>query len=110
MFRLEGWIRRHIREHFCCGGMAGRGASESYESGDHRATTKSGFRPRGAWRTAAGLCMQTALNKAVLRDIGFLMPSDLAAMSPAEFNRRMRKTARPVVWEDARPDHAADHQ
>jgi hypothetical protein len=30
------------------------------------------------------------------------MPSDLAALvNAAAFNRRMRKTARPVVWEGA---------
>ena len=36
---------------------------------------------RGAWRVAAALCMQKALNNAVLRKAGFLMPSDLAAAS-----------------------------
>ncbi|SPE28405.1 RNA-directed DNA polymerase (Reverse transcriptase) (fragment) [Acidobacteriia bacterium SbA2] len=36
---------------------------------------------RGAWRVAAALCMQMALNNAVLRKTGFLMPSDLAELS-----------------------------
>ena len=44
----------------------------------------------GAWRVA---------RNARLRGHGFLMPSDLANCQDACFNRRMRKTARPVVWE-----------
>ena len=44
----------------------------------------------------AGLKVRT------LRRYGFLMPSDLAVSRLAGFNRRMRKTARPVVWEGDR--------
>jgi hypothetical protein len=50
---------------------------------------------------AANGSVQTALSNATLRRFGFLMPSDLANKEIAEFNRRMRKTARPVVWEGA---------
>ena len=44
-----------------------------------------------------------ALNNAVLRRYGFVVPSDLAApmQTAAAFNRRTRKTAHTVVWEGA---------
>jgi carbonic anhydrase len=60
---------------------------------------KVAFSSQGAWRLATNGSVQTALSKAILKRFGFLMPSDLANNDIAEFNRRMRKTARPVVWE-----------
>jgi len=56
---------------------------------------------RGAWPLATNGSVQTALSNAILQRFGFTMPSDLASNDIAEFNRRMRKTARPVVWEGA---------
>jgi hypothetical protein len=44
--------------------------------------------------------VRSALSNAVLRRYGFFVPSGL--LNAAEFNRRMRKTARPVVWEGDR--------
>ena len=54
-------------------------------------------------RVLASPSLQTALRNAVLKRWGFVMPSDLAApmKQAATFNRRMRKTARAVVWEGA---------
>jgi len=43
--------------------------------------------------------MRCGLRTQTLRRYGFLTPSDLAPKHAAGFNRRMRKTARPVVWE-----------
>jgi hypothetical protein len=43
--------------------------------------------------------MQGALKNATLKKYGFVMPSDLDAIKRDGINRRMRKTARPVVWE-----------
>ena len=54
---------------------------------------------RGAWRIASHAVMKEALNNRRLRHYGFLMPSDLDAIKRDGANRRMRKTARPVVWE-----------
>jgi len=56
---------------------------------------------KGAWGLATNGSIQTALSNTTLKRFGFLMPSDLASKELAEFNRRMRKTARPVVWEGA---------
>jgi RNA-directed DNA polymerase len=80
VFRLEGWIRRHIRKCFWrrreralrgCG-LRGRMLKITCSS-------------RGAWHLAGTGSLQTALSTVLLR--------------------RMRKTARPVVWEGDR-DHS----
>jgi group II intron reverse transcriptase/maturase len=101
VFRLEQWIRRHIRKCFWLRwhnrqgrehvlrrlGVKGRGLSVAASS-------------KGAWPLAASGGVQSALSNLVLRKYGFSMPSDLAgSLTPAESNRWMRKTARPVVWE-----------
>jgi carbonic anhydrase len=70
---------------------------------------KVAFSSRGAWGLATNGSIQTALSNATLKTFGFMMPSDLASNELAEFNRRMRKTARPVVWEGDRaliPGHS----
>jgi RNA-directed DNA polymerase len=80
IFRLEGWIRRHIRKcfwlrwHNAIGrehalrrlGLAGRSLQGAHSS-------------RGAWRMAGSGVVQHALSNLVLRRFGFLMPSQLAA-------------------------------
>ena len=79
IFRLEGWIRRHIRKCFWLRwhNWAGR----------RNALLRLGIRPhharatntrRGAWRMARHPTLQTALSNAILRRYGFLLPSDLA--------------------------------
>lgn len=80
IFRLEGWKRRHIRKcfwlrwHGCKGrlkalgrlGLSGRMLKVAYSS-------------KGAWPIARTGSLHKALNHQRLRQLGFLMPSDLAA-------------------------------
>jgi RNA-directed DNA polymerase len=81
IFRLEGWIRRHIRKLFWLRWHNRKGRVRKLRSlGVTGSLLKVASSARGAWRVAAALCMQKALSNAVLRTTGFLMPSDLAAM------------------------------
>jgi RNA-directed DNA polymerase len=82
IYRLEGWIRRHIRKHFWLRWHNRKGRERKLRGlGVTGALLKVASSARGAWRVAAALCMQKALTNAVLRQTGFSMPSDLAAMS-----------------------------
>jgi group II intron reverse transcriptase/maturase len=94
----EGWLRRHIRKCFW----------QRWHSAEGRvyALRKLGIPPQlenlgrsscGAWHMAAHKVMQRALPNRRLRYYGFLTPSDLDAIKRDGSNRRMRKTARPVV-------------
>ena len=79
VFRLEGWIRRHMRKCFWLRwhnwkgrlaalrrlGVRGRAVGVAYSS-------------LGAWRIARSPTMSTALPKKRLRYYGFLVPSELA--------------------------------
>jgi RNA-directed DNA polymerase len=80
IFRLEGWIRRHIRK---CFWLRWHSAA-----GRERALRRLGVPPRllptvrtsrGAWFMAATSTMNAALKSRTLHRFGFLMPSDLAA-------------------------------
>jgi RNA-directed DNA polymerase len=83
IYRLEGWIRRHIRKHFWLRWHNRKGRERKLRGlGVTGQLLRVASSARGAWRVAAALCMQKALTNAVLRSTGFLMPSDLAAMSP----------------------------
>ena len=81
LFRLEGWIRRHIRSCFWQRWHDWRGRKRKLRrlglSGRLLKVAHSG---RGAWRVAASPSLHTALSNAVLRRWGFAMPSDLAAI------------------------------
>jgi len=82
IFRLEGWIRRHIRKLFWLRWHNQKGRERKLRSlGVKGRLLKVASASRGAWRVAAALCLQKALSNAVLRTFGFLMPSDLAAQS-----------------------------
>jgi RNA-directed DNA polymerase len=82
IFRQEGWIRRHMRKLFWLRWHNRKGRARKLRSlGVTGPLLKVASSVRGAWRIAAALCMQRALNNAVLRETGFLMPSDLAATS-----------------------------
>jgi RNA-directed DNA polymerase len=82
IFRLDGWIRRHIRKYFWLRWHNKKGRERKLRGlGVKEPLLKVASSARGAWRVAAALCMQVALNNAALRKTGFLMPSDLAAMS-----------------------------
>lgn len=80
IFRLEGWIRRHIRKLFWLRWHNKKGRERNLRSlGVKGQLLKAASSVRGAWRVAAAQAMQSALTNAVLRAKGFLMPSDLAA-------------------------------
>jgi group II intron reverse transcriptase/maturase len=80
--RLEGWMRRHIRKHFWLRWHRQKGRERKLRSLGLKGCLLNVARSsRGAWRIAAGGSMQKALSKAVLQRAGFLVPSDLAAMS-----------------------------
>lgn len=80
IFRLEGWIRRHIR---CCFWQRWH-----HRRGRLRHLRRLGLSGRllkvaqsskGAWGVAASPSLQTALSNQTLKRYGFWMPSDLAA-------------------------------
>ena len=81
IFRLEGWIRRHIRKCFWIRwhSAAGRERALRRLGVDPRLlkTVRTG---RGAWFMAATATMHAGLQVQTLRRCGFLMPSDLAGM------------------------------
>jgi RNA-directed DNA polymerase len=80
IFRLEGWIRRHIRKCFWLRWHNKKGRERKLRGlGVKGRLLQVASSVRGAWRIAAAQAMQSALTNAVLRAKGFLMPSDLAA-------------------------------
>lgn len=82
VFRLEGWTRRHIRKCFWQRWHSRKGRERNLRKlGVREWLIKASSSNRGAWRVAAAQCMQMALNNTTLRRFGFLMPSDLAALS-----------------------------
>jgi RNA-directed DNA polymerase len=79
IFRLEGWIRRHIRKCFWLRWHEPEGRKRRLRSlglGGRSLKVAESF--RGAWRLAKTWSLQTALSNERLRRHGFLMPSDLA--------------------------------
>ena len=80
IFRLEGWIRRHIRKCFWLRWHGPVGRERMLRSlGLRGKLLKVAFSSKGAWRIALTGSMNKALSNAVLRRFGFFMPSDLAA-------------------------------
>lgn len=80
IFRLEGWIRRHIRKCFWLRWHSARGRERALRRlGLGGKMLKVAYSSRGAWHLAGTGSVQTALSNAVLRRYGFLLPSDLAA-------------------------------
>ena len=80
IYRLEGWIRRHIRSCFWQRWHDWRGRLRKLRQlGLRGRLLKVAHSSRGAWALARTGSLQTALSNAVLRRYGFLMPSDLAA-------------------------------
>jgi hypothetical protein len=80
LFRLEGWIRRHIRKCFWLRWPSATGREYALRrlgvKGRLLQTVRTG---RAGWFMAAGQTMQAVLKTVTLRRYGFLMPSDLAA-------------------------------
>ena len=80
IFRLEGWIRRHIRKCFWLRWHSRKGRFNALKRlGLRGRMLKVAFTRRGAWRVARTGSLHTALSNQRLRDLEFLMPSDLAA-------------------------------
>lgn len=79
IFRLEGWIRRHIRKCFWLRWHAPEGRERKLRQLGLRGRMLHVARSsRGAWRLAGTGSLHVALSDATLRRYGFLMPSDLA--------------------------------
>lgn len=80
IFRLEGWIRRHIRKCFWLRWHNAAGRENALRSlGVPTRALTTVRTSRGAWLMARTAPMHTALGNRTLRRYGFLMPSDLAA-------------------------------
>ena len=80
LFRLEGWIRRHIRKCFWLRWHSREGRERQLRGlGLKGRLLKVAASARGAWHIARTGSLQKALSNAVLKLRGFVMPSDLAA-------------------------------
>lgn len=80
VFKLEGWIRRHIRKCFWLRWHNWKGRLKALRKlGLRGKQLKVAHSSKGAWRIARTPSLQTALNNAFLKRHGFVMPSDLAA-------------------------------
>jgi RNA-directed DNA polymerase len=79
IFRLEGWIRRHIRKCFWQRWHDWRGRRKKLQKlGLCGRRLQAAHSSKGAWRLAASPSLQQALNNRILHRYGFLVPSDLA--------------------------------
>ncbi len=79
IFRLEPWIRRHIRKCFWLRWHSAAGRKHALQRlGLRGRMLKVADSSRGAWPLAGNGSVQTALSNQLLRRFGFLLPSDLA--------------------------------
>jgi RNA-directed DNA polymerase len=79
IFKLEPWIRRHIRKCFWLRWHSSDGRENALRRlGVHPRVLKTVRTGRGAWFMAATATMNAGLKVRTLRRFGFLMPSDLA--------------------------------
>ena len=80
IFRLEGWIRRHIRKCFWQRWHEAAGRERKLRSlGLTGKLLKVAFSSKGAWHIAKTGSLHKALSNGRLKSSGFFMPSDLAA-------------------------------
>ena len=80
IFRLEGWIRRHIRKCFWQRWHDAAGRERKLRSlGLKGKMLEVAYSSKGAWPISRTGSLHTALSNAVLRRAGFPVPSDLAA-------------------------------
>ena len=80
IFRLEGWIRRHMRKCFWQRWHGTRGRQRALRRLGVGERLLKGVKTRcGAWRAAGNWLLQSGLSNATLRRYGFVMPSQLAA-------------------------------
>jgi hypothetical protein len=77
IYGLEGWVRRHMRKCFWLRGHARAGRLRRWQGLGLRGKAL-GVASSNAWGIAKQPELQRALNNAVLRRYGFLLPSDLA--------------------------------
>jgi RNA-directed DNA polymerase len=80
LWDLEGWIRRHMRRCFWERWHDWRGRLRQLRHlGLSGRLLEVAHSSKGAWRIAASPSLHKALNNAVLRRYGLVVPSDLAA-------------------------------
>ena len=80
IYRLESWIRRHMRKCFWQRWHHPRGRLRALRRlGLKGRPLKVAHSSKGAWHLARTASLHTALNNPTLRKHGFLLPSDLAA-------------------------------
>jgi group II intron reverse transcriptase/maturase len=80
IFRLEGWIRRHIRKCFWLRWHNAAGRAHALRRlGVHPRLLTTVRTSKGAWFMAATTTVNAGLRTQTLRRYGFFMPSDLAA-------------------------------
>jgi len=80
IFKLEGWIRRHIRKCFWLRWHSAAGRQHALRRlGVHPRLLPTVRTGRGAWFMANTSTVNAGLKVRTLRRYGFLMPSDLAA-------------------------------
>ena len=100
IYQLEGWIRRHIRKCFWLRWHDRTGREHALRRlGSSPATPDSADGPGGL---AHGEDCDHARGAEGQHATSFRLPAAIRScgrVRAAEFNRRMRKTARPVVWE-----------
>ena len=98
--RTEGWIRRHRCKFFWQRWHNRRGRANALRrlgaKGRQQQLASSSV---GAWRLARCPTLHTVLKNARLRRWGLYFHRIWRQLEAAGFNRRMRKTACPVVWE-----------
>lgn len=82
IFALESWIRRHIRKCFWLRwhGLKGR-IRHLRQLGVRGRLLEGALSSKGAWRMAHHPAVHRALKSSVLRQYGFVMPSELAAVT-----------------------------
>jgi RNA-directed DNA polymerase len=81
IFKLEGWIRRHIRKCFWLRWHSSDGRENALRRlGVHPRLLRTVRTARGAWFMANTSVVNAGLKVKTLRRYGFLMPSDLAAL------------------------------
>jgi len=99
---LTGWIRRHMRKCFWLRWHHPRGRLNALKRlGVRGRALGNAYCAKGAWAMARRPSLQQALKNATLHRYGFIHSVDTGAgtrVTGTGFNRRMRKTARPVVW------------
>lgn len=79
VFKLEAWIRRHIRKCFWLRWHNAIGREHALRRlGLRGKMLKAAWSSRGAWHLAGTGSLQTALSNATLRKYGFVLPSELA--------------------------------